>query len=98
MTTGRCQPIDHAVSPLLPADSGDRLERLKKVSGLSWWELAGSIGVTERDAILWRWGERPRSGPGHRAIVALARDLPGGLDLIAAAADDDCYDHDGHGG
>ncbi len=82
MTTARCQPFDHAVSPSLPVGFGDRLEHLREMSGLTWRELASRLGVSDRGPILRRRGERPRSGPGHRAIVALARDWPGGYDRI----------------
>ena len=102
MTTAGRLPIGDAMSRSLPRGLGERLGHLNERSGLTWRGLAGIIGVAERDAIPLRRVERSRWGPRHRAIVALARDLPGGRDLIADADDDDddCYNHDydGHGG
>ena len=47
-------------------------------AGLTWRRLAAGATVTERDVMRWR-GEGPgRTGPVHRAIAALARDLPAG--------------------
>ena len=52
--------------------------RMIEKAGLTWRKLAASATVTERDIVRWR-GEGPgRTGPVHRAIAALARDLPGG--------------------
>ena len=87
MNTARRQPIEHDVFPPLPAVSSDSLARLRATAGLTWPKLAGSIGITEREVFQWRADNRPRSGPVHRAIVALARDLPGGYG-----------DHDSEGG
>ena len=58
-------------------------------AGLTWRGLAARIGITDREVFQWRAGNRPRSGPVHRATVALARDLPGG---------DSNHDHDSEGG
>ena len=47
-------------------------------AGLTWRKLAAGATVAERDVMRWR-GEGPgRTGPVHRAIAALARDLPVG--------------------
>ena len=47
-------------------------------AGLTWRKLAAGATVAERDVMRWR-GEGPgRTGPVHRAIAALARDLPAG--------------------
>lgn len=57
-------------------------------AGLTWQKLARSIGVTERELTL-RWGEGPgRTGPVHRAIIALARDLPAGDERITVGGHD----------
>ena len=88
MTTARFQPIDHAVSLSLPADSADRLEQLKRASGLTWRDLASRLGVNDGG----RGRDRPPSGAVHRAIVALARDLPGGCDRTTGDGA-----HDGEG-
>ena len=77
MNTARRQPIEHDVFPPLPAGSGDSLVSFRETAGLTWPKLAGSIGITEREVFQWRADNRLRSGPVHRAIVALARDLRG---------------------
>ncbi len=53
-------------------------------AGLTWRGLAARIDIREREVFQWRADNRPRPGPVHRALVALARDLPVG-------------DHDGEG-
>ena len=58
--------------------------QLIEQAGVTWRRLATSATVTERDVVRWRGKDPGPPGPIHRAIVALARDLPGG----------DC-DHDG---
>ena len=67
--------------PPWPEDFGERLERLTARAGLSWRELAGLLGVTERGALKWRRGGRP-SGPNFWAIMELARDVPGGYEMM----------------
>ena len=47
-------------------------------AGLTWRKLAAGATVAERDVIRWRVAGPGRTGPVHRAIVALARDLPAG--------------------
>ena len=64
------------------------LDRLARVSGLSWRGLASRLGVNERG----RPGLRPTAGPGRPLLVGLARELPGGCD--SATGDD----HNGQGG
>ena len=52
--------------------------RMIEKAGLTWRRLAAGATIAERDVMRWR-GEGPgRTGPVHRAIAALARDLPGG--------------------
>ena len=51
-------------------------------AGLTWRILARSIGVTEREFTLLRVAGPGRTGPVHRAIAALARDLTGGDERI----------------
>ena len=67
--------------PFFPEDFGERLERLKELAGLSWGEFAGRLGVTQTGLRKWRNG-RPPSGRYLWAIIELAREVPGGYDLI----------------
>ncbi len=96
MTTAGFQGVDRAASPALPAVSGDSLARWRETAGLTWQKLAGSINITEREVFQWRADNRPRSGPVHRALVVLARDLRAGCDRITVGDHD--HDHDGEGG
>ncbi len=67
--------------PPFPEDFGERLEGLKDLSGLSWGEFAERVGVSERGMLKWRRGGPP-SGAYLWAIIELARELPGGYDLM----------------
>ena len=71
---------------LVPEDFREKLEVIKKMTGLSWEGLASVMGVDSRQ--LWRW--RKRGGePGGGAMLALVRlalRVPGGL---AALTDED---------
>ncbi len=67
--------------PLFPEDFGERLEGLKDLSGLSWGEFAERLGVTQRGLAKWRRGGPP-SGAYLWTIIELARELPGGYDLM----------------
>ena len=67
--------------PPFPEDFGERLEGLKDLSGLSWGEFAERLGVTQRGLAKWRRGGPP-SGAYLWAIIELARELPGGYDLM----------------
>ena len=64
---------------LVPEDFREKLEVIKKMTGLSWEALASAMGVDSRQ--LWRW--RRRGGePGGGAMLALVRlalRVPGGL-------------------
>ena len=52
--------------------------RLFDQAGLTWRKLAASATVAERDVMRWRGEGQLPLGPVHRAIVTLARELPGG--------------------
>ena len=67
--------------PPFPEDFGERLEGLKELVGVSWREFAELLGVTERGLLKWRRGGPP-SGVYFWAIMELAREIPGGYDLI----------------
>ena len=102
MTTEGRQPIDVALSPVPTEFCPGRLERLREESGLTWRKLAASAGIAQRDAIPLRRVKRFQPAPGHRGIVALARDLPGGCGLGTggsyACDQTGNPDHHGHGG
>ena len=51
------------------------------MTGLPWGEFAKHLGVTERGLLKWRRGGPP-SGAYLWAIIELARDVPGGFELI----------------
>ena len=67
--------------PPFPDDFGERLERLKELSGLPWGEFAERLSVTQRGLAKWRSGGPP-SGSYLWAIIEFAREIPGGYDLI----------------
>ena len=81
MATKERNRIEEYRPPPWPEDFPQRLERLKEMAGLSWREFAELIGVTDRGALKWRRGGRP-SGANCLAILELARDVPGGYDLM----------------
>ena len=67
--------------PPFPEDFGERLERLLKMAELSPQELAELLGVKEPTVRRWLRGGEPK-GFNYLAIVTLARDVPGGLNLM----------------
>ena len=69
--------------PAFPQDFGERLEELKEMSGLSWGEFAERLDVSQTGLRKWRRGGPP-SGAYFWAIIRLAREIPGGCDLILA--------------
>ena len=79
-TDGRNRNGDYRPPPF-PDDFGERLEGLKEMVGVSWGEFAELLGVTQRGMLKWRRGGPP-SGAYFWAIVELARDVPGGIELI----------------
>ena len=68
-------------TPPFPEDFGNRLERLKEMTGLSWGEFAELLGVTQRGLLKWRRGGPP-SGAYLWAILELASGVPGGFELM----------------
>ena len=72
--------------PPWPEDFGERLEGLKKLTGLSWREMAELLGVTDRGALKWRKGGKP-SAANFLAIMELARGVPGGYELMLYGVD-----------
>ena len=84
MTTYERKLIIECCPSPFPDDFGRRLERLKELAGVSWRELAGRIGVTERGMLKWRRGAPP-SGAYLWSIIELARDVPGGYEVVMGA-------------
>ena len=80
VTTERRRTLNNRPPPF-PDDFGERLERLKELSGRSWGEFAEPLSVTQRGLAKWRNGGPP-SGAYFWAILKLAREIPGGYDLI----------------
>ncbi len=68
-------------TPPFPEDFGERLGRLKEMTGLSWGEFAELLGVTQRGLLKWR-RRGPHSGAYLWAILELASGVPGGFDLM----------------
>ena len=67
---------------LLPEDFREKLEAIKRLTGLSWEGMAVAMGVDSRQ--LWRWrrhGVQP-SGGAMLALVRLALWVPGGLAVL----------------
>ena len=63
---------------ILPANFGERLDRLKERSGLTWEAMAEALGVDSRQIGRWRQGVSP-SGGAMLALALLAIGVPGGL-------------------
>ena len=70
-----------AIRHVFPTISGKRLERLRELVGMSWHEFAECLGVTQRGMLKWRRGGPP-SGAYLWAIIELARDVPGGYEIV----------------
>ena len=68
-------------SGVLPADFPQRLDRLKRASGLTWDEFAEALGVERKQVLRWRRGTEPLAG-GYHALVKLAHWIPGGLEIL----------------
>ena len=65
----------------LPSDFPDRLERLKKASGLTWNQLGEKVGVDPRQLIRWRSGSEP-SGGAMLSLIRLTQVLPEGQQML----------------
>ena len=57
-TTERKRTLNNRPPPF-PEDFGERLERLKELTGLPWGEFAERLGVTQRGLAKWRNGGPP---------------------------------------
>ena len=102
MTKEGMNLMDDYRPPPMPQDFGNRLEGLKKLTGLRWQEFAGKLGVSDRGVLQWRRGRCQPSRTSYLAIMALAKDLPGGYELMtgdggaggAEPGDGEPEDHD----
>ncbi len=86
MTTEELNLMEDYRPPPMPGDFGKRLEGLKKLTGLRWQEFAQRLGVSDRGVLQWRRGQCQPSRTSYLAIMALARDLPGGFELMTGDA------------
>ena len=68
-------------SGVLPEDFGQRLERLKEFSGLSWRGLARALGVDHKRLGQWRKGVEPCGGAMH-SIHRFGWRMPGGQEIL----------------
>ena len=80
VTEERNRTLDYSLPPF-PEDFGKRLEQLKEMTGLSWAEVAERLGFTQR-GLLKRHRGGPPSGAYLWAILELAREIPGGYELM----------------
>ena len=67
---------------LIPEDLGNRLTLLKEKAGLSREGLATCIGVDHRQLLRWRKKGAEPSGGAMLALVVLAVQVPGGLEIL----------------
>ncbi len=70
------QPLESGV---LPEDFGQRLERLKEASGLSWRGFAKALGVDPKQLRMWRKKSVEPCGGAMLSIARFASGIPGGL-------------------
>ena len=82
---GRHGPPPDGAEPMetgcLPEDFGQRLERLKEASGLSWRGLGRALGVDPKRLGHWRRGVEPCGGAMH-SIHRFASRMPGGPQIL----------------
>lgn len=71
----------HCGTARLPTDFGQRLDRLKRASGLTWDQLAEALGLERKTVLSWRTGAEPCGGSYH-ALIELARWIPGGIEIL----------------
>ena len=65
----------------LPKDFPECLERFREVSGLSWGELAASLGVDHERLTSWRRGALPRDLALPK-LYRVAQRVPGGMGAL----------------
>ena len=66
----------------LPEDFPDRLERLRKLAGLTWAGFARAIGVDYRQMYRWRKHGVEPSGAAMDRLYKFASRLDGGLEIL----------------
>ena len=78
---GRVAPY---LSGALPGDFPQRLERLRKASGLTWNAFADAIGIDKKRVHRWHDKNKPvkPDGNGFYVLVEIAALIPGGLDIL----------------
>ena len=78
---GECGGFPPSWGGKLPEDFGERLERLKELSGLSWGGFALALGVDRKQLLRWRKGVEPCGGA-MLSIFCFASSLEGGLEIL----------------
>ncbi len=68
-------------SGVLPGDFAERLDRLRRATGLTRNGFADALGVDRKQALRWNEGTEPCGGA-MLSVIRLAGVVPGGLDLI----------------
>ena len=66
----------------LPDDFPERLERLRKLAGLTWTGFAAAIGVDYRQMYRWRKHGVEPSGAAMDRLYKFASRLDGGLEIL----------------
>ena len=61
---------------------GQRLERLKEASGLSWRGFAKALGVDPKQLRMWRMKGVEPCGGAMLSIARFASGIPGGLEIL----------------
>ena len=83
---GHDNPVADGTEPLeggvLPEDFGERLERLKELSSLSWRGMAKALGVDPKQLRMWRRRGVEPCGGAMLSICRFASGIPGGLPVI----------------
>ena len=75
---GEMEPLQGAV---MPEDFPQRLERLKKASGLTWRGMARAIGIDYKILLRWRKGTVPNGGS-MLSLFLFANRVRGGLQIL----------------
>jgi hypothetical protein len=68
-------------SGVLPEDFFERLDSLRRATGLTWTGFADALGADRKQVLRWKEGTEPCGGA-MLSIVRLAGAVPGGLDMI----------------
>ena len=63
-------------------DFGERLERLKEASGLSWRGFAKALGVDPKQLRMWRRKGVEPCGGAMLSIARFASGIPGGMEIL----------------